>query len=45
MCMDATVSCWSAWLDGRYVREQHGSTAECYDFDTAKARACRDDMT
>ena len=30
--------CWSSRLDGKYIKEQHLSTAECYDFETAKAK-------
>merc|ERR1711998_339714 len=36
-CAQPTFT-WSARLNGRYVREQHGATNECYDFQTAKRR-------
>jgi len=31
-------SCWSKRLNGKYIREQHGKTNECYSFATAKKK-------
>lgn len=30
--------CWSSRLNGKYVRQQHGKTNECYSFAVAKAK-------
>merc|ERR1719412_3270359 len=30
--------CWSGKLEGKYIKEQHGATNECYDFEQAKRK-------
>merc|ERR1719412_3015042 len=35
------AGCWSGKLEGKYIKEQHGATNECYDFEEAK-RKCEE---
>ena len=30
--------CWSSRLNGKYIKEQHGATNECYSFEEAKEK-------
>ena len=33
-----TGATWSSRKNGYYIKEQHGKTNECYDFNTAKSK-------